>query len=333
MSTLPKTLRFAPVLLPACAALFITATPAFAQACYSQFDGNWHDSGIWNTSRDGTGSSCTPGDAVIQPGHTIAVDTSVACATLTIEDSASSGQAVLDLKASGVLVVSSSVDGEDDLAVPGKFNFSASSGTLGKLRAAGGRVTLDGLFETTGSLGGEFDQTGAYSFTTQSGSSFTTGSGPLTFSAPMTHNGSLTATSGSITISGALTNNGTIRSNGGSLLISAAVTNGSTGIIRASSSKITISAALTNNASGLVEADGGNVTLSADVENDGTMTAKGGTDMTFSSSSTINTGSIGLWQVTASGSDMVFGHDDSTIPSLTGDSDFNVEAGRMYFME
>ncbi len=74
----------------------------------------------------------------------------------------------------------------------------------------------------------------------------------------------------------------------------------------------------------------------ADFENDGTVTANGGFagyDITLTSACVINNASVGLWQVTAANSDMIFDHDDSTVPSLSGDSDFNVEAGRMYFME
>ncbi len=74
----------------------------------------------------------------------------------------------------------------------------------------------------------------------------------------------------------------------------------------------------------------------ADFENDGTVTANGtsaGYDITFTSTCVINNASVGLWQVTHANSDMIFDHDDSTVPSLIGDSDFNVSAGRMYFME
>jgi hypothetical protein len=246
----------------AVAVCLILGSAVQAETYYSRDDGAWNNNANWHTHRtDGdptTSAYPTTGDiAYIQATHDIDVASTSACAQLIIEDAASGDPAVLDLQASGVLSISSSVDVERTADVPGQFNFSAASGTQGKLLAAGAEVTLDGLFDVTGAQGGELDE----------------------FS-------------------------GTNRFR---LL--------STGEIRCTSGKMRISCYF---------------------ENDGTCTANGtssGYDMEFTYSCVIRDESTGLWQVTAANSKMIFDHDDSTMPDLSGDSDFNVQAGTMQFKE
>ena len=82
----------------------------------------------------------------------------------------------------------------------------------------------------------------------------------------------------------------------------------------------------------------GRVSISAPFENDGTVTANGtnaGYDITFSGA--IAADSMGLFQVTAANSDMIFDH-TSAVTLTDGEDppdggDFNVTAGRMYFQQ
>jgi hypothetical protein len=120
--------------------------------------------------------------------------------------------------------------------------------------------------------------------------------------------GSITSDSGPVIISADIENDGKITATSGNILISGAVLDGSTGAF---------------------SANGGNMFFTADVNNDGTITATGGSDVLFSG--TISNWSTGLFQVTAAGSDMTF--DQTNTPNLTGDGDFNIEAGRMGFKE
>lgn len=86
--------------------------------------------------------------------------------------------------------------------------------------------------------------------------------------------------------------------------------------------------------SGSMSSSGGKTTISTSFENDAVVNANGssaGYDIEFDSSSTINNGSVGTFEVTASNAKLIFNHDDSTAPILSGDSDFNVELGQIQF--
>lgn len=248
----------------------------------------------------------------------------------------------LNVGAGGELYVMESVCVDSQ----GAFRFSASSGTRPRVIATDAGVMLMGAYAVTGSQGGEFGQIGAgRTFHLLSGSSITSGSGFVLISAPIENDGAITATSGTIAIIGAVTSGstGTFSANGGDMALCGAVDND--GTITATSGDIAITGSLDHDGSmtaaggditlwaavdsdGTITANGGDVTFSSgDLDNGGTITATGGTDVTFSG--TISDWSVGLFQVTAADSDMIFSHTNT--PSITGDADFNVEAGRMYF--
>ena len=90
--------------------------------------------------------------------------------------------------------------------------------------------------------------------------------------------------------------------------------------------------------SGTISSQYGPIVVTADFENDGTMTANGGAagyDITFTGA--IASGSTGLFQVTATNSDMIFNHssavclDDGGSPAAG--ADFVVSAGIMQFKQ
>ncbi|MEE8169972.1 MAG: hypothetical protein V3T70_05435 [Phycisphaerae bacterium] len=98
------------------------------------------------------------------------------------------------MRASGILEVKASVNVVDDAAVHGQFNFSATSGTQPILRPAAAGVTLDGLFEATGSVGGALDRAASTEdVQLLSGGEIRSTSGPIVISLPFENDGIVTA--------------------------------------------------------------------------------------------------------------------------------------------
>ncbi|MCP4249359.1 MAG: hypothetical protein GY778_20135, partial [bacterium] len=152
--------------------------------------------------------------------------------------------------------------------------------------------------------------------------------GNITLSGSPDNDAAVTADGGSLLINGAVTNDGSVTATSGDIAITGSLTNNAAGAMTAAGGHLTTYAAVSNN--GTITANGGNVTFSSgDVANSGTITATGGTDVTFSG--TISKWSTGLFQVTAAGSDMTL--NQTNTPNLTGDGDFSVEAGRMWFKQ
>ena len=294
--------------------LLMTARPLHAQAapCYSQCDGDFSDSKTWNTARDGTGSSCTPGDAVIQPGHTVYLDSTDNVANVTVEDVAQGSPGVLEVRACGILVVTGGIDVEDDLAVAGILQLKEDTGDAPIIRAGSqSTVTLDGSFTVTGLSGCTFDNLEGGSFHLLSGSTLATSGGPLTISAPIENDGSITTGGNNL-----VTISGTVKS-------------GSTGTFTAASGHMTVSGNLEDpTATFSATGSTSTMTFSGNVDMDGIIEANGG-DVTFNSLCLINNDSIGTFRVTNANSTMRFDHSDTTAPSLTGDADFQVTAGTM----
>ena len=228
-----------------------------AQSCYSQCDGDFTDPKIWNTKRDGTGYSCTPGDAIIQPGDTVHVDstTDVVCSVTIEDDTRRAG--VLEMRPSGVLQIDDAIEVEDALASAGAFKFVGTSGTPGEVRATSTNVTLSGLFQVTGTVGAKFGfGLNSDSFDLQSDGTITSASGQVTITAIMANSGVidatgsdisiigsftnnldaiLTATGGLVTVSGTIENDGLALVNGGNMTFSGQLDTGSTGMFRLSS--------------------------------------------------------------------------------------------------
>ena len=86
---------------------------------------------------------------------------------------------------------------------------------------------------------------------------------------------------------------------------------------------------------GSISSQFGPVLIACPFENDGIVTANGiadGFDIIFTGQ--IRNGSTGTFEVTHANSEMIFNHDVSSgSPSLSGDADFNVEAGLMHFQK
>ncbi len=270
---------------------------AFAASFTSGQSGAWNSGATWGNSGNDVEGSGYPGpndNATVAPSHVVHVDATVSVNNLSVNDaSAPSNPGTLEMRASGIMKVETSVDVENDLSRPGVFRFAAGSGTAPILRASASSaaVSVDGPFTVTGSQGASFDQEDSSRFHTQAGFTLTSGSGAVTISAPIENDGTITATNSSITISGD-------------------VLSGSTGTFRA---------------------NGANMTFSGDVENDGTIDARGGSDLTFNSTSLINAGSSGLFSAGSSSTDMIFNH--ASAVTITSGADFLITAGRMYFQQ
>lgn len=308
--------------------LMATCSSLQAQPCYSQQDGNFDDCKIWGTERDGSGCRCDPLEAIIQPGHTVHVDSSVFPINVTVEDAAHGEPGVLDVLSSGILIVSGSIDVEDDLAVPGVFQFNEDIGAMPIVRANCDicPVTLDGPFTVSGIQGGMFDGEPRH-FHMLSGFSLTTPGGPLTISTEIENDGTIEATRGPVSVKANIRDGstGTFKTNG-SIIAFTGVEVNNDGVIEADVGNISIVGPVANG--GTIKASGSDVIVAfSNLTNNGTITATGGGDVIFYRGA-LAVDSLGLFEVVHAESQMIF---ISNAGTITGGADFNVEAGLMHF--
>ena len=205
----------------------------------------------------------------------------------------------------------------------GSLTFGGSTTNNGTITIYWGSLTFGGLTTNNGTIiaiGGSV----AISAAMDNSETLVLAGSTVTISGCIDNNEIVVISGGTVTISGDIDNNGVITISGGTVTINGDIDN--SGTITIFGGGPTISGDV--DSSGTITACGGTITFSGDLENDGRVTASGG-DITFSG--TINAGSTGLFEVTAAASDMVF--DLASSANLTGDGDFNIEAGRMWFKE
>ena len=304
----------------------LTAAVAIAFVAITYVDGNtasaatwfstgagtdWFTEANWAAESGGGGGNGVPAlddDVTIQNGHEIIVDDLTASVdTVTIDSGGTLSLVSVGggTPTTGILRVQVSVTNN------GTFRFNEATDAAPILRADGAATLLTGTYNTVAASGGVFDNTAGSDFRLPSGSTIGSVGGVLTISSNIENDGSITTASGSaITISGN-------------------VLSGSTGTFTASTAAMTISGDLVD-PTATFSATTNNVTMtfSGDVDMDGIIEANGG-NVTFDTNSVINNDSIGTFRVTHSNSTMRFQHSDSTAPSLTGDSDFQLTAGTM----
>lgn len=208
------------ILTMATACIVIPGSLASAAATFESNGtggGDWNSASSW-TCVDGTCDHDYPvaGDtATVLQDDLIYVDNSEAAANLTVNkktDGTAGG--ILDMRASGVLEVSDSLNIQTDATDPGEFHFSATSGTKPNLRASGS-LDISGPITVTGSVGGEITRTSNNSVAINSNGIITNEEGPLTISSPLRNDGIIRAnassTSHPITITGAIDGDSTGR--------------------------------------------------------------------------------------------------------------------------
>jgi hypothetical protein len=214
-------------------ACFVVTT-AQATSFTSTQSGNWRAGATWGNvgNVEGTHFPGAGDNATVAAGDTVHVDATSSCANLTVDDVASGNPAVLEMRASGVLEVSSSIS-VDTGTVDGQFLFVANSGTQPRVVATGPAVALSGTFGGTGTQGGEFGRTSTHYFDVSSGSAEISCS-PQYITVPMQCSG------GTLELSGQLENDQSISANGGDITISGTMHAGSSGLFEVTNGSSTL---------------------------------------------------------------------------------------------